>query len=186
MSQVVLLAHTRAMGPAARAIAAELRRLGYDTTQITPPAGGHRMLRNRLAACQRVLVMCAGKTGVASALRGLAAQAEAAGKLVVLQLDSGASRARPGSARLAPLGRRRAPQWRRLILGEDGSVRPRCHETGALRSTSRADAALTTGVLALVGSAAAYVTDAAFAARVDELARLAKSQAAVLVSGFIG
>lgn len=184
MSQLVLLAHTPAMSRSARAIAAELRRLGYTITPITPPLGGRRTLERRLADCRRLLVVCSRRDGAASALRGLTARAQAAAKLVMLQVDPGL-RARRGFARPGPRGKQRARQWRRLIEGE-GAARARFAGASAARSTSRAGAAATAALLGLVASAAAYVTDAAFAASVDELARLARTQAAVLVSGLIG
>lgn len=185
MSRLVLLAHTRALSASARAIAAELRRLGYDVSRIAPPAGGSRGLKRRLAACQRLLMVCSREAGIAAALRSVAASAEATGKLVVLQIDASVSRNRPGFARPAPYGRRRAAQWRRLIGGVEEFVQPRRVGIRAPRHTWRL-VGTAAALLGLAASAVGYVGDAAFAARVDELACMARAQAAMFVNGLIG
>lgn len=147
-----------------------LSKLGYRP--MLAQRGAVSVLRKKLAACRRLIVL-----DDATMPRGAASRAEAAGKLLML------------SAEALPRGPSRARQWRGLIEG--GEVAPPQRKSvervmsGTERSAGKASrwgALLMTILLAGVAGAAGYAVNPAFAGRVDAIAHTAQTQANALVS----
>lgn len=167
---LVIVAHTRASQASAREVVVSLSKLGYRP--LLAQRGAASVLRKKLAACRRLIVL-----DDVTMPRAAASRAEVAGKLLVM------------SANALPRGPSRARQWRGLIEGgEAASPQKRNVErvmSGTERSAdkpSRWGALLMTILLAGVAGAAGYAVNPAFAGRVDAIAHSAQTQANALVS----
>lgn len=103
MAKRILLAHPRGAEPQARAVAAELRTLGYEVSDYSPSSRG--------AAPDKLVLLWSRAAWGTPALRAAARKAKATGSLVCVRLDS-APPPLPAthSARLV-----KRVAWRRLL-----------------------------------------------------------------------
>jgi len=122
MPPPILLAHAHSAAPQAQAIAAQLKALGYDVTDLAsrrPRTGGHK-----------VVLLWSRQAVATPALRAVARKARAAGSLVCIRLDGAPPPVDTRSVRLPP-GAAPARTWRRLLVA---SPRPRPVSSGTTRT----------------------------------------------------
>jgi len=113
MPPPILLAHAHSAAPQAQAIAAQLKALGYDVTDLAsrgPRTGGHK-----------VVLLWSRQAVATPALRAVARKAQASGSLVCIRLDDAPPPVDTRSVRL-PRGSAPARTWRRLLVA---SPRPK-------------------------------------------------------------
>lgn len=165
---LVLLAHA----PGARALAddvsAQLEALGYAVDAL-PQARGARAAS--LAGAHRLVLLWSRQAARTPALR--AAAKRAGDKLLCIRLDDAHPPAALGARAIAlPRGRHAADVWRRLLArAPERAIAAPAARTSRIAGIG---AALT---MALAVGAALYVSDAAFAARVNQLAGFAQAHA---------
>lgn len=172
---LLILAHA----PGARAIAddvsAQLQALGYAVRALPE---GRRARARALASAHRLVLLWSREAARAPALRAAAKLAGKGDKLACVRLDAAHPPAAFGArAIVLPRGRHALEAWRRLLARTP-------ERRAAIASSPRTSrlagigAALT---MALAVGAALYVSDAAFAARVNQIAGVAQAQASGLM-----
>lgn len=173
---LVLLAHAPGARAAAADVSAQLEALGYKVDAL-PMA--RRARAARLEEAHRLVLLWSREAARAPALRAAAKKALAQDKLTCVRLDAAAPPSALGARAIAlPKGRAAAEIWRRLLS--------RAPEARAARQarplrTSRIAGMGAALAMALVVGGALYVSDAAFAARVNQMAGVAQAHASELV-----
>jgi len=169
---------THAPQDAARAaeIAVTLAALGYDVEASAKPG-----------KAERLVVLWSEAAARSPRLRAAARRAQGRGGVIIVRLDAAKAPASLGGARALKLARGvgDAALWRRVLSVAEPAAREAASTQSVQRSSRLAGVGAALTMAACVATAL-YLSDAAFAARVDALAGVAQAQAAVWVSALKG
>lgn len=201
LTQLLIIAHASDADVQAKAVAKQMRALGYEVEHATsgPVTRPRASVDDRLAQAWRVVVLWSEEAARAPWLHAAARRAGKMGKLTVMRT---AGLPAPAALRRASieLPRRRrngvsktsrpsqsSNRGRTLMNANSPSYRPSESESAqssTVGRTSRINAVMLVVIMTLIGGGAAYQVDPAFATQVNAVTSGASAQASAFIGSF--